>query len=153
MITTIAPPSPPGFTLDSIAGQNGDRLPGAPEHQGTLFIAYEWPVMEGYVLELDYGVTAISNVLTRTGNRGFGEHLSGYAIQDAAAVLYRDQWSVTLFAKNLFDTYAETSASQTRAYVQTVADIDGDPVYVRSYRHDVLPPRMVGLRFTWEMAH
>jgi hypothetical protein len=83
--------------------------------------------MEGYVLELDYGVTAISNVLTRTGNRGFGEHLSGYAIQDAAAVLYRDQWSVTLFAKNLFDAYAETSAAQTRAYIQTAADGNGDP--------------------------
>jgi len=64
-----------------------------------------------------------------------------------------DQWSVTLFAKNLFDAYAETSAAQTRAYIQTAADGNGDPVYVRSYRHDVLPPRMVGVRFTWEMAH
>jgi len=68
-------------------------------------------------------------------------------------VLSRDQWTVTAFAKNLFDQYAETSASQTRAYIQTVPDINGDPVIVRSYRHDVLPPRMVGLRFTWQMAH
>lgn len=153
LITTIVPPSPPGFTLDTIAGESGDRLPGAPEHQGSLFVAYEWSLRDGYLLELNYGITAISNVLTRTGNRGYGEHLSGYAIQDASAMLYRDQWTLTLFAKNLFDTYAETSASQTRAFIQNVPDINGDPVYVRSYRHDVLPPRMVGLRFTWEMAH
>jgi iron complex outermembrane recepter protein len=152
LITTI---NPPGFqnTVSQIDGQSGDRLPGAPEHQGSLFLSYEWPLRDGYMLEFDYGVVAISNVLTRTGNRGYGEHLSGYAIQDVGMVLSRDQWTVTAFAKNLFDQYAETSASQTRAYIQTVPDINGDPVIVRSYRHDVLPPRMVGLRFTWQMAH
>ena len=35
-------------------------------------------------------------------------------------MLSRDQWSLTLFAKNVFDKYAETSASDTKAYVQTV---------------------------------
>ncbi len=152
LITTI---NPPGFqtTVTLVDGQSGDRLPGAPEHQGTLFLSYLWPVAQGYMLEFDYGVTAISDVLTRTGERGFGEKLPGYAIQDVAAMLSRDQWSLTLFAKNVFDKYAETSASNTKAYVQTVSDANGDTVYVRSYRHDVLPPRMVGLRFTWEMAH
>ncbi len=146
--------NPPGFqsTITYLPGESGDRLPGAPEHQGTLFVAYEWPLSAGYVLELNYGVTAISNVLTRTGDKGFGEHLDSYAIQDVAAVLSNNQWSLTLFAKNVFDEYAETSASQTVAFVQTVADINGDPVYVRRYLHDVLPPRMVGVRFTWEMG-
>jgi outer membrane receptor protein involved in Fe transport len=147
--------NPPGFqsTITYLPGESGDRLPGSPEHQGTLFVSYQWPMSAGYMMEINYGVVAISNVLTRTGNKGYGEHLSGYAIQDLSAMLSRDQWTLTAFAKNLFDEYAETSASQTRAYIQTVADINGDPVYVRSYRHDVLPPRMVGLRFTWEMAH
>ena len=42
------------------------------------------------------------------------------------------------------DRYAET-----RANIQTVRAINGDPVVVRPHRHHVLPPRMVGLRFTW----
>ena len=128
LITTI---NPPGFqtTVTLIDGQSGDRLPGAPEHQGTLFLSYLWPVAQSYMLELDYGVTAISDVLTRTGERGFGEKLSGYAIQDVAAMLSRDQWSLTLFAKNVFDKYAETSATQTKAFVQTVSDANGDTVY------------------------
>lgn len=53
----------------------------------------------------------------------------------------------------MFNEYAGTSATQTRAYIQTVTDINGDPVVVRSYRHDVPPPRMVGVRFTRQMAH
>jgi iron complex outermembrane receptor protein len=147
--------NPPGFqnTITYLPGEDGDRLPGSPENQGSLFVSYTHPLPDGYMLDIDYGVVAISNVETRTGNKGYGEHLSGYAIQDLSAGVSRDQWTVTAFAKNLFDQYAETSASQTRAYIQTVPDINGDPVIVRSYRHDVLPPRMVGLRFTWQMAH
>ena len=38
-----------------------------------MFLSYLWPVCAGYMLELDYGATAISDVLTRTGERGFGE--------------------------------------------------------------------------------
>ena len=147
--------NPPGFqsTITYLTGESGDRLPGSPEHQGSLFVSYMHPLPQGYQLNIDYGVVAISNVLTRTGNRGYGEHLSGYAIQDLAAAISHDRWTVTAFCKNLFNQYAETSATQTRAYIQTVADINGDPVVVRSYRHDVLPPRMIGVRFTWEMAH
>ncbi len=69
-------------------------------------------------------------------------------------MLSRDQWTLTAVREEpVRRSMPKPAPAQTRAYIQTVADINGDPVYVRSYRHDVLPPRMVGLRFTWEMAH
>jgi outer membrane receptor protein involved in Fe transport len=150
LVTTI---NPPGFqsTVGYVDGESGDRLPGSPEHQGNVFVSYTIPVFNGYELELNYGATAISDVLTRVGEKGFGESLDGYVMQDIGATLSRDEWTLTLYAMNVFNEYAETSASVTSAYVQTVADINGDPVPVRSYKHDVLPPRMVGLRFTWQM--
>src|SRR5262245_55869902 len=110
------------------------------------------PTFAGCELELNYGATGISNVLTRVGKRGGGESLDGYVIQDVSAMLSRDEWTLTLYSTNVFDKYAETSATATSAYVLSTTDINGDPVPVRSYKHDVLPPRMVGLRLTWEMS-
>jgi outer membrane receptor protein involved in Fe transport len=37
LITTIAPPSPPGFNLDTLSGESGDRLPGAPSIRAAFF--------------------------------------------------------------------------------------------------------------------
>ncbi|MGH8597044.1 MAG: TonB-dependent receptor domain-containing protein, partial [Gammaproteobacteria bacterium] len=87
--------SPPGFqgTITYLPGESGDRLPGSPEHQGNVFVSYTLPVFQTYELELDYGMTAISNVLTRAGKKGFGESLDGYVIQDIGATLSRDQWT------------------------------------------------------------
>lgn len=151
LVTTI---NPPGFqsTVSYIDGESGDRLPGSPEHQGNVFVSYVIPTFAGCELELNYGATGISNALTRVGKKGFGESLDGYVIHDVSAMLSRDEWTLTLYSTNVFDKYAETSASVTKAYIQTVTDENGDPVVVRSYKHDVLPPRMVGLRFTWELS-
>ncbi len=38
----------------------------------------------------------------------------------------------------------------TRNFIQTVADENGDPVRVRSYMEDVLRPREIGLRFSYD---
>ena len=104
-------------------------------------------------LELNYGMTAISDVLTRTGNRGGGEELDGYAIHDLAAHLHANQWTVTLYGKNITDKFAETSARSTSRSIQQVPDFNGDPVNARSYYHNVLPPLQVGLRVRYEFEN
>jgi outer membrane receptor protein involved in Fe transport len=145
--------TPPGFqsTVVYEDGEEGDRLPGSPEHQASLFVSYGVPVMDGYVLDVDYGVSYVSDVLTQIGERGAGESLDGYAIHDLAFSLSSEQWTATLYAQNLFDEYAETSARGTRNYVQSVTDIDGGLHAVRTYYHDVVPPLQIGLRMTWTM--
>ena len=133
-------------------GENGDRLPGSPEHQFSLFATYSMPLQGDLLLDFNYGIYAISDVLTRTGKKGGGEALDGYAINNASIVLSRNNWSATLYANNLFDEYAETAARTTTRYIQPVLDIDDGIHNVRSYYKNVLPPRMIGLRVTWQLA-
>ena len=47
---------------------------------------------------------------------------------------------------NVLDEYAETGVRTDNARVQTVSDINGDPVNVRSYFHNIIRPRTIGLR-------
>ena len=129
--------------------QDGDRLPGSPEQQGSLFATYRMEIPSGWQLDLNYGLTAISDVFTRAGNRGGGEALPGFALHAASAVLNAGSWTVALYGKNLFNKYAETGLRATTDYVQTVFDENGDPVRTRSYSKDVVRPRELGVRFTY----
>lgn len=144
--------NPPGFqgTITYEDGVDGDRLPGSPERQGSLFVTHSRQIGNGYDLDLSYGVWAVGDVITRAGNKGGGETLSGYAIHNLAASIGRDNWQATLYADNLLDKYAETAARNTSRFNQTVADINGNPVIARSYFHNVLPPRSIGVRVRWD---
>lgn len=141
--------APPGFgpRID-VDGLSGDRLPGSPERQANLFGSYYMSVGENY-LTFNYGISAIGNVLTRTGGRADGETLPGFAVHNASIVYDASNWTATLYAENVLDKFARTGVRATRASVQTVADENGDPVRVRRYYHDVLRPREVGLSFTY----
>jgi len=152
-LTALAPNlipmiNPPGYqsTVTYVDGQAGDRLPGSPKHQGSLYGVYRTQLGEGDI-SFAYGVTAQGDVLTRTGGRGGGITLPSYAIQDASVTYQQDGWSMTLYAKNLFDKFAQTGARQTPAYNQILTDSGGGLVHERSYFTYVLPPRRVGVRF------
>jgi outer membrane receptor protein involved in Fe transport len=147
LVRTIEPPGF-GATLDEAF--DGDRLPGSPEHQGSLYATYTLPISSAWELGLNYGVAAISDVFTRIGNRGGGEALPGFALHSASVVLSNDAWTIALYAKNLFNKYAETGVRTTPLYLQTVTDENGESVHVRSYSKDVVRPREVGLRATYK---
>ena len=142
--------NPPGFqgTITYEDGMPGDRLPGSPEHQGSLFVDYERTLANGLDVGFNYGVTALSDVLTRTGGRAESLTLEGYQVHNAAVSLGSGDWTATLYVKNLFNEFAETGARATSQYNQPVIDGNGDRVYVRSYYTYVLPPRAIGVRFT-----
>jgi len=147
------PPGTPGgsffqTTIQYENGEPGDRLPGAPEHEGSLFAEYNLPLANGMELDFSYGFSAISEVLTRMGGRGDGITLDGFSIHDASVRLSGDSWTATLFVNNIFDTYAETAARSTPVWNQVVTDDNNDPVYARSFYTSVLPPRAIGVRFT-----
>ncbi len=145
--TIVGPGFSPRIDVDGLAG---DRLPGSPEQQATLFGSYVHGLTSDLDLRFDYGVTAIGNVLTRTGMRADGERLPGFALHSAAVTLTNyGKWNLQLYADNLFDKYAETGVRSSTPYIQTVADENGDPVTVRRYYRDVLRPREVGMRFTY----
>lgn len=128
-------------------GEPGDRLPGAPEHEGSLFVDYSWPLANDMTLDFAYGFSAISDVETRMGGKGGGITLSGFSIHDASVTLKADSWETSLYIRNLFDEYAESGARSNPLYNQVRTDDNGDPVYARSFYTSVLPPRAIGVRF------
>ncbi|MET0659658.1 MAG: TonB-dependent receptor [Steroidobacteraceae bacterium] len=133
-----------------VDGQKGDRLPGSPEQQGSLWLTYAMPLTSGFDLGLDYGVAAQGDVLTRTGGRAGADKLGGFAVHYASVALKADAWTVALYAENLFDKYAATGVRSNRSWLKTVTNENGDPVANRSYYRDILRPREVGLRFTYD---
>lgn len=140
--------TPPGFqgTLRYAAGEAGDRLPGSPKDQGSIYARYEIPMFDGD-LAFGYGVTAAGDVLTRAGGKGGGVTLPAYAVHNLSIEYVADMWKATLYADNLFDTFVRTGVRNTPAYNQIVSDDTGAAVYQRGFFYTVLPPRRVGLRF------
>lgn len=145
LVSTV---EPPGFGTIRVDGKDGDRLPGSPEHQGTIYANWDIP-MGDMDLRLNYGITAISDVLTKAGERANGESLSGFAVHNFAAALAADKWNLTLYVDNVLDKYAETGTRTDPARVQTLGDINGDPVYTRGYFHNMIRPRTIGLRASY----
>jgi outer membrane receptor protein involved in Fe transport len=145
----------PGTAYDGldavyVDGQPGDRLPGSPEDQMTFSLGYTVPFDGGSILDLNYHVASIGDVFTKIGNRGGGETLGSYTVHSASANLSRGAWTIGLYAQNLTDEEAVTGVRSIRDWIQTVADENGDPVRVRSYANEVLRPREVGLKFTYD---
>jgi len=133
-------------------GEEGDRLPGAPEHQFSLGINYETEVLDGKLLNINYGLTAQSDVYTKVGLKADGEVLSGYALSNLSAKLSDDAWSVTLYVDNMFDKYAKTSVRRDKSWVGKAtfdSENKGLPELGRVYGHYMTKPMTVGLRFNY----
>ncbi len=144
---------PPGFaSTGTIDGQPGDRLPGSPQDQGTITFGYNLPLSAGRNIGFNYGVSAIGDVITTIGERAGGQRLGGYALHTASAILHGGHWTAGLYAQNLLNKFAITGVRSRQAFVQTVTDIDGNPVHVRSYAEEMLRPREIGLKFTYSLG-
>lgn len=132
----------------------GDRLPGSPQQQGTLLVAYTRSLPNGWLGTADYGVRAVSDVLTKVGERDNGESLPGYVVHKLAVSVSDKQWAARLYANNLFNRYVETSVRNDRSYIRaidTMADTDnGDGFKLRSYYKTTLEPLRVGLDLRYD---
>eukprot|EP01093_Parvamoeba_rugata_P020559 TRINITY_DN9_c1_g1_i1.p2 TRINITY_DN9_c1_g1~~TRINITY_DN9_c1_g1_i1.p2 ORF type:complete len:812 (+),score=239.04 TRINITY_DN9_c1_g1_i1:6091-8526(+) len=134
-----------GSTGDTVF--EGDRLPGTAEHQLSLGINYTTELWNR-VLDLNYGLTAQSDVYSSLGLRNYGEELPGYALSNINAKLSDEKWDVTFYINNLFDKYAFTSASRNWGDIEfgNRGDIQ------RSYAHYITTPRTVGLKFNYRFG-
>jgi outer membrane receptor protein involved in Fe transport len=142
--------TPPGFAAVYIDGQAGDRLPGSARHRGSIGASYVEPVSGRFELDFGWRTVMSGNVLTTPGARGDSLTLPSYAISYARIGLTdtRNNFTVTLYADNVFNKFVEVSERGTSLFNQVVSDVVGDPVYDRRFSSGVLPPRRVGLRFT-----
>jgi iron complex outermembrane receptor protein len=136
----------PGFGTAFEDGQSGDRLPGSPENQFSMFATYEQPLEEGKLL-WNLGYAWQDDVLSRAGGRGDSLTLDAFGIANASLVYDAGTWKGALFANNLFNEYAETGVTSTSLSNQIV-----NGASVRSYYTNIAPPRAIGVRFSWDIG-
>ena len=135
---------------DGNAGK-GDRLPGSPEHQGSLFFDLNLPINSAVEFFGSYGFTAQSDVFTDIGAGSSccrvegAESLSGFTIHYLTVGLRGEQWEASLFADNLLDEQAVTGVRPPggRTFIGRAG---GAADYaLRRYFNYVITPRVVGL--------
>ena len=133
-------------------GRNGDRLPGAPEQQLSLGLNYETEVLGGKVLNINYGLTAQSDVYTKVGLKADGEVLAGYALSNFSAQLADGNWTATFYIDNMFDKYAYTATRRDKSWAG-MAQFDDEnknlPELQRVYGHYITKPRTIGVKFSY----
>ena len=136
--------TPPGFGSEFEDGLDGDRLPGAPESQLSIFASYDYDLASGNGLRFNAGYAWQDDVLSRTGSRGSSLDLDSFGITNVSAVYDAQNWSVTLYAYNLFDDFAESGVQSTALSNQAPLGAN-----VRSYLTQVLRPQTIGARFRY----
>ncbi len=137
--------SPPGFGTAFEDGLAGDRLPGSPELQGSLFATYK-VFLSNADLAFNLGATYQSDVLTRAGGRGSSLTLDSFTLLNGSIVYDAGPWKGTLFVNNILDEFYETGAVGTPLYNQTVMGAN-----VRTFYTQVGAPRTIGVRFSWDV--
>ena len=136
--------SPPGFGTVFEDGKSGDRLPGSPETQFSLFGSYTKELSGGNMIVVDGGYAWQDDVLSLAGARGDSLTLDSFGRASLSVGYLTESWSVTGYVDNLFDDYSESSVFNTSLYNQTVEGAN-----VRYYRANILAPRSMGIRFKY----
>lgn len=121
-------------------GLAGDRLPGTPEHQGSFGINYTQSLANGLIVDVNYGFTAQSDILTKIGGKNGGETLDGFTIHNLSASLSGERWTATVFADNLTDKFAVTGTRRDRDFIDTAGLFT-----LRGYFQNMITPRTIGL--------
>ena len=135
--------SPPGFGTLFVDGQDGDRLPGSPETQFSVFASYDFPLANGKELRLNGSYSWQDDVLSTAGARGSSLTLDSFGVANASVVYQADKYAVTVYVDNVFDEFAETGVQNSALFNQTV-----EGATVRSFLTNVLTPRTICLLYT-----
>ncbi len=135
----------PGLLDGGADAFKGDRLSGAPRHQGSLLASHSMLLGDKTLLQLLYGYTYVGDVLTRIGLRAGGERLPAYDLHNLSASLSRNDWTLTFYAENLLDEYAVTGVRQTPGLIARTEE----GFRSRRYFANVLTPRRVGVRIRY----
>ena len=142
----------PDLFDSGVGAFSGDRLPGTSENQAYLAAHYEMSLKDGSQLDFDWSMSYQSNVLTKVGERDFGESMSGFSLHNVSTSWFKDAWMITLYADNVFDEYAQTGVRTDTSFIGTAGDPDNpaNPNFqLRRYYENMVRPRQVGLRFTY----
>jgi outer membrane receptor protein involved in Fe transport len=139
----------------------GSRLPGSPEHQAAVGIAYSTDIGDGFGLDIGYNIAYMGDVLTSIGAGEepsvapwHGEKLPSYSLHQLTVSLSRGQWAAKFFVDNLLDEYYLTSVRESqrlvesnRHYLDVPTNVNG--FLLRNYARYVGAPRTMGVGFSY----
>ncbi|MFT4613537.1 MAG: iron complex outermembrane receptor protein [Bacteroidia bacterium] len=132
------------FSITNLDGEDGDRLPGSPEHQVYLAANYAISLDGGSAVDLNWSMVAQGDVLTKLDGRASGEELSGFAVHNVSVNWVMDEATVSLYADNVFDREYETGVRRDPSYITPISLFD-----LRRYYTNVGRPRQIGVRFNY----
>jgi len=125
----------------------GAPLPGIPKHAINVAADYTQPVSNDldFIFRMDgFYQSSTQNVL----NQGVldAATFSGFSIWDLTASLVADNWTVSLFAKNIFDEEGTTGAFTEAAF----GSVPAAEFFGSNSRQFVALPRTVGIAATFD---
>ena len=141
---SVCPPGtldPNGDAVDGPQAASGTRLPVTPKFKGAVNARYGWDLGGGEA----YWQASLSHAGSRRVDMREAEtallgELDGYTLTDLSAGWRKDNWSIDVFVKNVFDERAE----MTR-FAQCAALTCGYQPYTV-----IAQPRTIGIRFSQE---
>lgn len=93
----------------------GDRLPGTPKSSGNITGLYVTELKNGWVLDANATYSYLGKRTTRMRALE-SQTLDSYAIVDASVAVSSSNWTMRLFAVNLFDENARISQNPTTQF-------------------------------------
>jgi outer membrane receptor protein involved in Fe transport len=138
-------PGPAGETNDLLA-PSGTRLPITAKFKGNTNARYEFPIgsLEGHVQgTLVYEGKRTSDL--RLFERGLIGSLPSYTTVDLSAGVKSENWSVELYARNLFDSRGQITRT-VQCLETTCGDPDGLTAIGGKFYTVLTTPRTIGLR-------
>lgn len=129
------------LSVQSPYGTPGSVTPFSPKFQGNIRARYEWSGKAGMEWFVAAGANYISSYFNQPGTYPSGDEVAngnsvssngviipgttvlrykmkGYALADAQIGFTRDNWSVTLFGDNIFNSHASTFTNSSQ-YIKT----------------------------------
>jgi outer membrane receptor protein involved in Fe transport len=105
-------PSLPGY--DPNAGVKGSKIPNIPKQQAAASASYNWPVFTDWRATLRADVVYRGSTWTQANHESpYAIRLDPYTLTNINLVFESDNWSVSLYGRNLFDKRPQIDALAT----------------------------------------
>ena len=139
--------------------QDGDRLPGSPEHSANFALDYNTTVMSEHELNINYSAYYTGDIYTTVGRRGnsgvvdrdgntqasgWGQELDSFWLHSISAMLTMENVDVSVYVDNLFNEDAVTAVRTDKSELRDIGNFA-----LRSYGEYVTPPRTIGAKITY----
>lgn len=127
------------YTDSSGKQRAGESFRFTPELTGSASLDYHYSLQDGMDLSLSLSYRYVDDVIQGFGGLDTEFSVDDYQLIDISASLIDEQWQLQLYVNNVADEYVET-----RVWDAFFFSVDKSDSF-----SSVLPPRKIGLRFSY----